>query len=54
MLGGSLFFVRRGVSLKLERGVERGCSSEEFGESPFFVVGEFWHYARVKSSCPSS
>ena len=40
MLGGSLFFVRRGVSkrvsLKSERGVERECSSEELGD-PFFV-----------------
>ena len=35
MLRGSLFFVRRGVSLKSERGVERGLSSQELGESLF-------------------
>ena len=55
MLGGSLFFllegVSEGVSLKSERGVERGCRAKSLG-NPFFVVGEFWYYARVKSSCP--
>ena len=41
MLGGSLFFVRRGVSegvsLKSERGGVKGSSSEELGD-PFFVL----------------
>ncbi len=36
MLGGSLFFVRRGVSPELERGL----SSEEL-EEPFFIFVPF-------------
>ena len=43
MLGGSLFLfegVSKGVSLKSERGVERGLSSEELGD-PFRVSRAF-------------